>query len=75
MIEQLIQQIKDELVNDLGRYDGDYQSWREVVADCPSNTLKGLCNQLISLVGIEQFEQLMEDEIDEFIYSLDPDLE
>ena len=69
LTQQLKDQIKSELEEDLSRYDDDYSSWVEVVRDCPSNTLEKLMGQ----VGDTDDEQ---DELNEFmdevIDSLEP---
>lgn len=42
LTEELKQKIRDELKDDLERYDGDYIVWSDVVCDYPSDTLQSL---------------------------------
>ena len=44
--KKLWNEIKDELREDLSRYDDDYQTWSEVVLDCPSNTFEELLGKI-----------------------------
>lgn len=63
---KLINKIKDELVEDLSRYDDDYESWCEVVFDCPPNTLEKLLDQIPE----EDSERVYEKILYPFIESL-----
>lgn len=69
LTQQLKDQIKRELEDDLSRYDDDYWSWVEVVRDCPSDTLEKLMGQ----VGQSDDEQdALNLFIDDMIDSLEP---
>lgn len=65
---KLINKIKDELVEDLSRYDDDYESWVEVVFDCPSNTLEKLLDQIPE----EDSERVYEKILYPFVETLAP---
>lgn len=44
--KKMIARIQEEVAEDLGRYDGDYDEWSEIAMDCPSNTLVEIIGEL-----------------------------
>lgn len=68
--EQLVAQLKDELKEDLSRYDDDFDSWLESALDTPSNTSMEIQRKLVELVGNEEFDKVFTAEILPFMRSL-----
>ena len=63
---ELINKIKDELVEDLSRYDDDYETWSRIVLDCPSDTLDNLLGQIPE----DDYDRMYENVLHPFIRSL-----
>lgn len=68
--EQLINQLKSELEEDRNRWDGDAESWLESAHDCPSNPSLAIQRKIVSLVGADKYEQIMDTIISPYMVTL-----
>lgn len=69
-VTKLIDRLKEELREDLSRYDDDHESWMESALDCPSDTSGRLQSQIIDMVGDEEYETIMSEQVVPFMRSL-----
>jgi hypothetical protein len=72
MTEQyLIEKLKDELSEDLSRYDYEFDAWFTAALDCPSRGSERIQGEIFELVGEVRYEEIMGDIIVPYMRSLE----